>query len=223
MVSSILASLFAIFALNINASAQDAPNYLLGNLTFDSELTTEQAQEINDKITNYTGTMLKEANGNLTKLNELLIEDMAKRNIIDEEAKDGYLTFIARLPIPPIETVPGTTPGNMTNPGNVTDFLNDLDTSSALLDEISLKNSDSQIVTLMNTVLKTGITDFKNIVSGNVTDIGLPPMKVMSETDHQLLDHLVTCGLIGGILYGPGTGAFGALYLCAAIHQASHL
>ena len=215
MFSSILASLLTIFALSINASAQDAPDYLLGNLTLDSDLTPEQVQEIGDKITNYTSTMLKGANGNITRMNELLIEDMAKRNIIDEEAKEDYLSFIASLPKSPMEAVSGTTPGNLTIPGNVTDILKDLDTSSELLDEITMNGSDSQMVTLMNGMLKEGITDFRNVISGNVTDVGLPPMTIFSESDEHA-NLLVTCGLIAGIAYGPGL-AMGGVHLCHAV------
>ena len=197
VVGSILAFLFAIFALNVNVSAQNTPDYLLRNLTLDSNLTTKQVQEIGDKITNYTETMLKIANGNITKMNELLIEDMVKRNIIDEEAKEDYLSFIANLPKSPIKTITNTTSGN------VTDLIKDLNTSSELLDEIATKNSDSQMVTLMNGMLKDGITNFRNVISGNVTDLGLPPMTVLSESDEHA-NLLVTCGLIAGIAYGPG-------------------
>jgi hypothetical protein len=174
---SVLASLFTLFALSVNVSAQDAPDYLFGNLTFERNLTKEQSQEISDIARNYTSTMLKAANGNETKLNVLLIEDLAKRNIIDEEAKQGFLSFIANIPKPPMEGLPGTSPGNLTIPGNVTlpgnsiDFLKDLDASSALLDEIAKNNSDSQAVTMMTDILKKRVTDIGTVVSGNGTNI----------------------------------------------------
>lgn len=199
---SVLVSLFTLFALSVTVSAQDAPNYLLGNLTLDSDLTTNQIQEVGDEITNYTNTMLKEANGNITKLNVLLIEDMAKRNIIDEEAKEGFLSFVSSLPA-----------GNLTT-GNVTDSVKDLNTSSALLDEIAKNNSDSETVTLMSEILKNGITDIGNVVSGNVTDTGLPPMTILSESDEANL--LVTCGLIAGIAYGPGL-AIAGVSICHSV------
>lgn len=41
----VLASLFTLFfSLSGNVSAQDAPDYLLGNLALDSDLTPEQVQ-----------------------------------------------------------------------------------------------------------------------------------------------------------------------------------
>jgi hypothetical protein len=162
---SVLASLFTLFALSVNVSAQDAPDYLFGNLTFERNLTKEQSQEISDIARNYTSTMLKAANGNETKLNVLLIEDLAKRNIIDEEAKQGFLSFIANIPKSPMEGLPGTSPGNSI------DFLKDLDASSALLDEIAKNNSDSQAVTMMTDILKKRVTDIGTVVSGNGTNI----------------------------------------------------
>ena len=172
---SVLASLFTLFALSVNVSAQDAPDYLLGNLTFKSNLTKEETQEVVDKVTNYTTTMLNAANGNETKLSVLLFEDLAKRNIIDEEAKQGFLSFIASIPKPLMETQPGPLPGNLTIPGNTTDFLNDLNASSTILDEIAINNSDSersQTVSLMTDILKKRVSDLGTFVSGNVTDIG---------------------------------------------------
>lgn len=160
--------------------------------------------------------MLKEANGIITKMNVLLIEDMAKRNIINEEAKEGFLSFAASLPKPPMETVPGTTPGNLTIPRNVTDILKDLDTSPALLDEIAKDNSDSQMVTLMSDILKKRITDIGNVVSGNVTDIELPTMTFMSEGDWAYIGKLYTCELAGAIAYG-GIGAIAAVSMCATL------
>lgn len=200
---SVLASLFMLtFGLDVNVSAQDAPDYLLGNLTLDSHLTPEQVQEISDKITNYTGTMLKEANGNITKMNVLLIEDMAKRNIIDEEAKVGFLSFAASLPT-----------GNLTTTGNVTGILKDLNTSSSLLDEIAKNNSDSQTVTLMSEILKKRITDIGNVVSGNVTGVEVPTMTFMS--DGAYLGVLYGCEAVGLITYGL-IGASAAVGVCAA-------
>jgi hypothetical protein len=198
---SVLVLLFTLIAPSVNVSAQDAPDYLMGNLTLNSKLTTEQVKEIGDKIANYTGTMLKEANGNITKMNVLLTEDMAKRNIIDQEAKEDLLSLVASL-----------TAGNLTK-GNVTDILKDLNTSSALLDEIAKNNSDSQTVSLMSEILKKRITDIGNAVSGNVTDVEVPTMTFMS--DGAYLGALYGCEAVGLITYGF-TGAMVAVQVCAA-------
>jgi hypothetical protein len=205
---SVLASLFTLFTLSVNVSAQDAPDYLFGNLTFEKNLTKEQLQEIIDKGRNYTSTMLKAANGNETKLNVLLIEDLAKRNIINEEAKQGFLSFIANMPKPPMGSLPGTGPGNLTLPGNVTlpgnsiDFLKDLDANSVLLDEIAKNNSDSQTVTLMTDILKKKVTDIGIFVSGNGTDMGLPPVTISSFVTPGQFGKAVLCAsltTLGGI------------------------
>ena len=205
---SVLASLFTLFALSVNVSAQNAPDYVLGNLTVDTNLTREQSQEIGDKITNYIDTMQKAANGNDTKLNVLLIEDLAKRNIIDEETKQGFLSFVASLPKPPMETLPGTLPGNLTIPGNITlpgnstAFLKDLDASSALLDEIAKNNSESHVATLMTDILKKKGTDIGIFVSGSGTN-GLPPMTISDEMSWgEAYVKGATCVLVGGALSG---------------------
>ena len=185
IVGSVLVSLFALFAPSVSVSAQDAPNYLLGNLTFEKNPTKEQIQEAVDKVKNYTNTMVKAANGNETKLSMLIIEDLTKRNIIDENAKQGFLSVIATIPKPHIETLPGTIPGNLTIPGDIpipannTEFLKELDTSSAMLDNIANNNSDSQVVTLMTDILKKRVTDIGAFVSGNVTDTG--PVTISGE------------------------------------------
>lgn len=207
VVATLLVSLFTLFAASVNVSAQDAPDYLFGDLTFERNLTKEQSQEIIDIATNYSNTMLKEANGNITKLNVLLIEDLANRNIIDEEAKQGFLSFVANLPIPPTETIPGTSPGNLTIPGNVTlpgnntDFLKDLEASSTLLDGIAKNNSDSQVVTLMTSILKKKVTDIGTDISGNGTDTGLPPVPIFDVTPGEF-GKAVVCAMvttIGGV------------------------
>jgi hypothetical protein len=186
-------------------SAQDAPDYLLGNLTVDSDLSPEQIQAIGDKIANYTGTMMKEANGNMTKMNILLIEDLEKRNLIDEDAKEDFLSFAASLPT-----------RNLTTSGNDTDILKDLNTSSALLDEISKNNSDSQRVILMTDILSKRITDIGNVVSGNVTNIEVPTTTFMSEGDWSYLGAVFGCGLIGMALYG-GIGYAVGVETCGPI------
>lgn len=205
---SVLASLFTLFALSVNVSAQEAPNYITGNIKLDSNLTREQLQELGDKITNYINTMKKAANGNQTKLNVLLIEDLAKRNIIDEEAKQGFLSFIAKTTKPPMEGLPGTLPGNLTIPGNTTDFLKNLNDSSALLDEIATNNSDSQTVTLMTDILKKRVTDIGTLVSGNGTDTGLPPVTISdSDATWAFVGKALTCTIIGSAVPGFGAGA----------------
>ena len=187
-------------------SAQDAPNYLFGNLGLESNLTREKLQELGDKNTNYTSTMLKEANGNDTKLNVLLVEDLAKRNIIDEETKQGFLSFIANIPKPPMEGLPGTSPGDLTIPGNVTllgnstDFLKDLDSSSALLDEIANNNTGSQLVTLMTDILKKRVTDIGTLISGNGTDTGM--VTISSEFTPGIVGKGVACAFVGMALSG---------------------
>jgi hypothetical protein len=211
IVGSVLAIYFTLFATSGNVSAQDAPDYLLGNLTLEKNPTEEQTQEALDKVKNYTSTMLKEANGNDTKLTVLLFEDMAKRNIIDEDAKQGFLAFVASLPEPPMETLPGTLPRNLTIPGNTTDFLKDLDVSSTLLNEIAVNNSDSQVVTLMTDILKKKVTDIGTLVSGNGTATG--PVTISSEWEYpeDLIKGATCAGLfvLGGT---PLTGAANAYY-----------
>jgi hypothetical protein len=206
--SSIVVSVFASnLGLIVNVSAQDTPDYLLGNLTLERNLTKEQRQEIIEKVTNYTSTMKKEANGNITKLNILLTEDLAKRNIIDAEAKEGLLSFISSLPKAPIETLPGTIPGNLTIPGNTTELLKELDATSALLDEIAINNTDSQPVSLMTDILKKRVTDIGTFVSGNGTDNPLGPVTIGigSEQFWANIGKTATCTLVA--MAYPGAGA----------------
>lgn len=214
IVGNFLAIFFTLFATSGNASAQDAPDYLFGNLTLERNLTKEQLQEMVDIATNYTNTMLKAANGNETQLNVLLIEDLAKRNIIDEDAKQGFLAFAASLPKPPMETLPGTLPGNLTIPGNITDILKDLDASSALLDEIAVNNSDSQTVTLMTDILKKRVTDVGAFVSGNGTDTGIVPFSGWEQ------DAAVGIAIYVTALSTPGLGAVGPAIALSNIYNA---
>lgn len=216
---SILVSLFALFALGGNVSAQNEPDYILGDLTNEKNLTKEKKQEIFDKIANYWNTMKKEANGNGTKLNVLIIEDMAKRKIIDDDAKQAFLSFIVGLPKPPMTTLPGIIPGNLTFPGpgnipgpgiipgnitfpgNNTEFIKGLDTSSAMLDAIAKNNSDSQTAVLMSDIFKKRITDIETFVSGNVTDTG--PVTIEGEFND------------------VSAAEFGGAALCAAVFMLS--
>ena len=213
---SVLASLITLLTLSVNVSAQNAPDYVLGNLTLGENPTKEQTQEVVDKVTNYTNTMLKAANGNETKLSVLAIEDLAKRNIIDEDAKQGFLAYVASLPKPPMETLPGTLPGNLTIPGNTTDFLKDLDTSSALLDDIANNNSDSQVVTLMTDILKKRVTDVGTLVSGNGTDTGIVPFSDFSARGFGL----GVAGAAIAMAVSPGAGSIGTAMALVNIYNA---
>jgi len=207
VLSTVLASLFTFFTLNVNVSAQDAPDYLLGNLTLERNLTKEQRQEIIEKVTDHLRTVKKEANGNITKLNMLLIEDLAKRKIIDAEAKEDLLSFISSLPKPPMETLPGTIPGNVTIPGNNTELLKELDATSALLDGIAINNTDSQPVTLITDVIKKKVTDIETFVSGNGTDNGLGPVTIGIGSDETWsnIGRAMFCTLVAAS--NPGAGA----------------
>ena len=143
--------------------------------------------------------------GNQTKLNVLLIEDLAKRNIIDAEAKEDLLSFVSSLPKPPMVTLPGTLPGNnLTIPGNNTEILKELNATSALLDEIAINNTDSQPVTLMTDILKKKVTDIATFVSGNGTDNVLGPVTIQLGSDKfwANVGISVTCSLVGMNLPG---------------------
>ncbi|HTH23195.1 MAG TPA: hypothetical protein VL854_13335 [Nitrososphaeraceae archaeon] len=145
--------------------------------------------------------------GNQTKLNVLLIEDLAKRNIIDAEAKEDLLSFVSSLPKPPMVTLPGTLPGNnltipgnnLTIPGNNTEILKELNATSALLDEIAINNTDSQPVTLMTDILKKKVTDIATFVSGNGTDNVLGPVTIQLGSDKfwANVGISVICSLVG--------------------------
>ena len=135
----------------------------------------------------------------------LLIEDLAKRKIIDAEAKEDLLSFISSLPKPPMVTLPGTLPGNnLTIPGNNTEILKELNATSALLDEIAINNTDSQPVTLMTDILKKKVTDIATFVSGNGTDNVLGPVTIQLESDKfwANVGISVTCSLVGMNLPG---------------------
>src|SRR5215475_8706479 len=95
---SIVASVFAVnFASNLEVSAQRTPEYLLGNISLSNNLTAAQAQEISDKIDNYTETIKQKAKGNLTKMSMLLIDDLLGRKIIDEKDKQEASSFVTGL------------------------------------------------------------------------------------------------------------------------------
>ena len=206
---SVLTSLFTLLALSVNVSAQDAPDFLLGDLANEKNLTNEQRQEISDRISNYWSTMKEEANGNGTKFSTLVIEDMAKRKIIDEDAKQGFLSFIGKLPKSNVIPDPGnlTIPGPVPLPGNNTGILKDLDTSSAMLDEIANNNSDSQTVILMTDVFKKQVSGIKDVISGNVTDTGIVPFEDLSS---------VTPGEFGGAALCAGLTFLGGTPLTNA-------
>lgn len=207
IVSSVLASLFTLLALSGNVSAQNEPDYLLGNLTLERNLTKEQRQEMVEKVTDYFRTLKKEANGNITKLNLLVIEDLAKRNIIDAEAKEDLSFFISSLPKPSMETLPGTIPGNVTIPGDNGELLKELDATSALLDEIAVNNTDSQPVTLMTDIIKKRVTDIGAFVSGNSTDNLLGPVTVGFGSDETWanIGRAAFCTIVAASY--PGAGA----------------
>lgn len=177
VVGAAFIALFALLATSLSVFAQDAPDFLLGNLTLEKNPTKEQTQEAIDKVSKYLDNMKKEANGNETKFSMLIVEDLEKRNIIDEDTKQGFLSFIANSPKPPMSPFPGfpgsTIPGNLTVPTfpdeNITDFQKELNTSSAMLDNIAKNNSESQVVTLMTDIIKKKVTDIGTLVSGNGT------------------------------------------------------
>jgi hypothetical protein len=205
ILGSVFTTLFAICGLSVNVSAQNTPDYLLGNLTLERNLTSEQRQEVIEKVSNYISTMKKEANGNITKLNVLLIEDLAKRNIIDEEAKQGLLSFIAAIPKPLLPGLRGTMPENLSTSGNTTGLFGSLEDSSKLLENIARNNSDSQPVTLMTDILKKRISDLGIVPTGPVT--------ISSESTWANVGKVATCSLVGSIL--PGGAGWGAAAACA--------
>lgn len=195
VIGSVLASIFTIFGLSGDVFAEDEPEYLFGNLTNEGNLTKAQKQEIIDKVTNYTSTMKKEASGNETKLNVLLIEDLAKRNIIDEKAKQGLLSFIAGIPKSSVGTLPNTIPGNLTIPGNITGLFKSPEDSIKLLDDIAKNNSDSQAVTLMTDILKKRISDL-GTVPGN------GPVPLIDESTWADIGKIATCVAVGSLIPG---------------------
>lgn len=178
-----------------------------------------------DKVRNYTSTIKKEANGNITKLNVLLIEDLAKRNIIDAEARAALLSFVSSLPQAPMVTIPGTIPGNLTIPGpgtiprNNTELLKEIDATSALLDEIANNNTDSQPITLMTDILKKKVTDIGNFVSGNGTDNGLGPVPIGIGSDETWanIGRAAFCTLVAASYPGAGAAMATSLQCIEAI------
>jgi hypothetical protein len=224
VLGTIMASLFTLLSLSVDVSAQDAPDYLLGNLTLERNLTKEQRQEIAEEVTEHLNSMKKEADGNVTKLNVLLIEDLANRNIIDANGKDNLLSFISSLPKSDIETLPGmvpenvTIPGNVTSPGNNTEFLKELEATSTMIDEIAINNTDSQPVSLITDIIKKRVSDIETFVSGNGTDTGVGPVTfgIGSDETWASVGKSMTCALVGAALPGAGT-AYAAQYYCMGL------
>ncbi len=201
-------ALTPLIALNLGSSVDDVnastnPNYLVGNLSLSNNLTTSQVLEISDKITNYTKYFVQESNGNLTKMNILLIDDLENRSIINEKDKQELLSLNIAL--------------NEFNPlGNLT--LLDRDVSS-LLDETVTNSSNPMLVTLksdLNKKIHDIGTNVGTLISGNgthnVTDglTGLPPSTIGDfwDDEHRSLRLTLGCQALGTVVSGVALGSY---------------
>jgi hypothetical protein len=155
-------------------------------------------------VANYTKTMREKANGNITQMNILMIEDLEKRNIIDQKDEEGLLSFVASL---------NPKPTNI--PGNLTALINETTTDSIeALEEIASNSSNVNVITLVGT-LKNRVNDIgtntATLISGNGTGgiSVLPPVTIDLSPENNMRFRMGFCmaaTIAGGITYG-GIGA----------------
>jgi hypothetical protein len=213
ILGGLLALLFTIYfgsSINVSASVSTAPDFLIGNLSFNN-ITTSQVIDNADKITNYTKNIVQESKGNLTQMNILLINDLEDRSIINENDKQELLLLNDAL-------------GKIIFPNNFT--LIDTAVSSQL-EELATNSSNPMVVTLKSD-LKKKIhdigTDFGTLIAGNLTgnltgnlagnvtggNTGLPPMTIGSfwDDEHRSLRLTLGCQAVGTVAMGPGIGSY---------------
>jgi hypothetical protein len=193
---SILALLFTLFCgsgINVSASVATAPNYLLGNLSLNTNLTAPQILDFTDKITNYTNQFIQESNGNLTKMNILLIDDLQKRNIINENDKQELLSLNTAL-------------GEIEPTNNITLINSDV---SSLLEETVTNSSNPMIITLKSDLNKK-IRDIGTNIGGLGGIPGLPPLTIGSfwDDEHRSMRLTLGCQAAGSAAMGFTIGAY---------------
>lgn len=190
----VISLLFSInFGSRINVSASTAPNYLLGNSSLNTNLAAPQLLELNDKITNYTRHFIQESNGNLTKMNILLIDDLQKRNIINEKDKQELLSLNIAL-------------GEIEPTNNITLINSDV---SSLLEETVTNSSNPMLITLKSDLNKK-IRDIGTNIGSLGGIPGLPPLTIGSfwDDEHRSLRLTLGCQAAGTAVSGPAIGSY---------------
>lgn len=180
--------------LSVNVSTSGAPDYLLGNLTQNTNLTAAQTHEISDKLFNYTNSIKEKAKGNLTQMNIFLLDDMVKRNIIDEKDKQDSVALISGL--------------NQIKPtSNLTIINNEV---SSLVEEFASNSSNPILIALKDNLKKK---------TGPIPGIpGLPPLTIgsLSDLNTKWGVGIATCAMWGFAAYGI-PGEIAAMTVCNAI------
>jgi hypothetical protein len=213
LISSTMVTTFANNFV-VSASGSSAPNYVLGNVS-NTNLTAAKALEMEGKVVNYTETLAEKSNGNLTKMNMLLLDDLVKRNIINEKEKQELLSF--------------SFVSNEIKPtSNFTLVKKDI---SSRIEKLATNSSNPVMILLKDGLKRTALpcipiigingkvclpfyrSNATNIVN-NMTNAtsGLPSIMVSKNFASDLI-RAEGCYLTAMVLYG-GLGALEALYLC---------
>jgi hypothetical protein len=211
----ILASLLALHLGSSidDVSASTEPDFMLGNVS--TSLTMPQASQLgnlSEQDLNLLSEMRQESNGNLTKLNMLLLDEMERRNIINNVEKQELLTLVV-----------GTANINPTN--NLTIIDNEV---SSMLDTVGRNTTNPTVVALKSTLgrivdLRPDIIVPSNgtLSSGNITGgiSGLPPLTIDASSTLAGIEKnakVQTCALVGSIIddgLGAGVGGIVCNYI----------
>jgi hypothetical protein len=157
---------------------------------------------------NLVRSMQEESNGNLTQLNILLIDEMERRDIINEEEKKELATYMVGF--------------NKIKPtGNITDIdiqiislLDNIETNSSNPTSTTLKSTLKNVVPDIGTNTATLISNLNNTLPGL-------PVPIEDIGDFEARTHLdswarCTTGMAVGSLLGPA-GAAAAGVRCALV------
>ncbi len=206
--------LASLIVLNLGSSVDDVnastnPDYLLGNLTSDPSM--PQAiliGNLSEQSANILMSMRDQANGNLTKLDMLLLDEMEKRNMINSEDRQGLQTLLF-----------GTM--NIDPSINLTMVNREV---SSLVDSATKNTSNPTLTSLLSTLKHVTPdigTNTGTLISNNVTNgtLGLPPLTIDASST---LDGIIknaktqTCGVVGWVV-GEGVGTAAAFNACNLI------
>ena len=165
-----------------------------------NDMTTSQALQLGslrDKISAYIQTVKLESNGNLTKMSELILDDIGPQGLLNEKEKQTILHILKGL-------------DQNATIANAPVLKKEV--SSALTEAI--RNSTNKNMIVITSLLNSSISKLQPITGANgipiltVNDITISiPAVVILET---------ACALIGMSAYGGPGAALGA-GLCAAL------
>lgn len=217
LICCMLSSMFALnFVSNTSVSASNTPDYLFGKIS-NGNLSAAQATELIDKVVNYKKSLLEKSNGNLSRMNTLLLDDLEKRNIINETDKQQILSLNTAL-----NEMKPTSNFTLLNK-NLSTQIENLATNSSNpvmvgLKDILKRNICTPIIGIdENVCLPLVLANSALTSSNNLTNrtSGLPSMTVNHIINNSGYNYLVWehCMMLATLTYG-GVGMLEGAAMC---------